>query len=517
MIREGIDSKTLREFSYRNAMKDFYQLLHSLLKIEQNLNTFGQLSENGSLQSDTNKTILNKWFQVKNDLTNTWLITTLLMDASDVVSNQIDRLKQLQYFSDETTINCQKRKVKCNESYFTPFLSVSHTGCKTYDLLEGSDVDESRIQGVNNGVTFIFMTGSKISAMGYDNNQTWNIPGFQNTFEASSGSEGIRMIIHHPKTSLWPEHEGIDVSPGFSTIIGIDAKENIRLKPPYSDCTEHNNEIEKLLHSITSRLGYSPSRKDGLEESSYTTLECRSSCLQRQIWENCDCLLLGEYLPFFNSSFLCGHMAKATNILYNPEAYAKEHCFDLQNMTDLECTNFLSKLFSDLSCVQRVLTRTNSEIIGSNCDCPTPCRSMEYSLTIGTSSWPSPGPELDAAYTSIVRGIVIPDFRRKQTPLLNRTIHYFENESNKNEIIANFARVTVYIRSLKVERSEQVAAYTILDLISDIGKTICRFVPVTDLIGSGKTPTCQNEFITTRQHRCGRGMFSTFPREWVPM
>ena len=179
-------------------------------------------------------------------------------------------------------------------------------------------------------------------------------------------------------------------------------------------------------------------------------------------------------------------MAKATDILRNPEAYEKEHCFDLQNMTKLECTNFLSKLFSDLSCVQRMLMRTNNEIVDLKCDCPTPCRSKEYSLTIGTSSWPSPGPELDAAYTNIVRGIVIPDFRRKQTPLLNRTIYYLENESNKNEIIANFARVTVYIRSLKVERSEQVAAYTILDLMSDIGKTICRIVPVSDLKSRGK-------------------------------
>ena len=169
MVREGMDSETLRKFSYRKATQDFYQLLHSLQKIEQNLNTFGQLSKNGSLPGDTNKTVLNRWYQVRNDLTNTWLITTLLLDASDVVSEQTVRLKQLQYFLDENTINCQRRKIKCNESSFTPFLTVSHTGCRTYDLLEGNDVDESRIQCINNGVTFIFMTGSKISAIEYDN------------------------------------------------------------------------------------------------------------------------------------------------------------------------------------------------------------------------------------------------------------------------------------------------------------------------------------------------------------
>ena len=190
--------KVSESFLTERLRKIFINFYTHCKKIEQNLNTFGQLSENGTLPGDTNETILKRWYQVRNDLTNTWLITTLLLDASDVVSELTVRLKQLQYFLDETTINCQRRKVKCNESYFTPFLTVSHSGCKTYDLLEGGDVDESRIQGINNGVTFIFMTGSKISAIEYDNNHTWNLPGFRNTFEASSGSAGIRMIIHPP-------------------------------------------------------------------------------------------------------------------------------------------------------------------------------------------------------------------------------------------------------------------------------------------------------------------------------
>ena len=37
----------------------------------------------------------------------------------------------------------------------------------------------------------------------------------------------------------------------------------------------------------------------------------------------------------------------------------------------------------------------------------------------------------------------------------------------------NFARVTVYVKSMRVEKIEQIAAYTFIDLISDIGKWHC--------------------------------------------
>ena len=48
----------------------------------------------------------------------------------------------------------------------------------------------------------------------------------------------------------------------------------------------------------------------------------------------------------------------------------------------------------------------------------------------------------------------------------------------------NFARVTVYIRSLKVDKVEQIASYTIVDLISDIG------MPLFSLISNSSLSAC---------------------------
>ena len=38
----------------------------------------------------------------------------------------------------------------------------------------------------------------------------------------------------------------------------------------------------------------------------------------------------------------------------------------------------------------------------------------------------------------------------------------------------DFARVTVYIKSMRVEKIEQIRAYTVVDLISDIGKILFK-------------------------------------------
>ena len=82
---------------------------------------------------------------------------------------------------------------------------------------------------------------------------------------------------------------------------------------------------------------------------------------------------------------------------------------------------------------------------------------------------------MNEAYTAIVQEKVIPYFENMNTSLTVKVTQYLSNMDNREEILKDFARVTVYIRSLKVERTEQVVAYTFLDLISDIGKQMTFF------------------------------------------
>ena len=70
--------------------------------------------------------------------------------------------------------------------------------------------------------------------------------------------------------------------------------------------------------------------------------------------------------------------------------------------------------------------------------------------------------------------VVIPYFSQFNTSLTTDVIKYLNDSNNKPKIMNNFARVTVYIRSLKVDRVEQIASYSAVDLISDIGKLLLR-------------------------------------------
>ena len=299
--------------------------------------------------------------------------------------------------------------------------------------MEGKPTAETFTQGIENGVTFIFMTGSNLIASKYD---TWTIPGFRNTFHTSSGSDGIRLIIHSPDMGPMPNLDGIDVSPGMDTTIGITSKEDIRLPHPYSKCSTHNIE-ELLMKSVEATLGYKPIEDDGMVLSKYNVGKCRGTCFLRHVWEECGCLLLSENLPFLNSSLLCGH--NKYEIFLNPKKYGMGHCFNRENMFKAKCRNFLEPLFTDLKCIRKV-TRildhkpddTKERIL--KCSCPVPCHTRDYDLTVGTSVWPSPGPELNAAYNTIVKKTVIPNLQQSyNTSLTVEAIAYLSKEDDRYE------------------------------------------------------------------------------------
>ena len=48
--------------------------------------------------------------------------------------------------------------------------------------------------------------------------------------------------------------------------------------------------------------------------------------------------------------------------------------------------------------------------------------------------------------------------------------NYFKNKSNKEEIMKNFAQVVIYNKHLSITNIEDVAAYSLDQLFSDIGQ-----------------------------------------------
>ncbi len=461
------------------AVKDMFNLLLSLDSLQSIIDQFAGLSE-VDMQTLTSEEHANiqRWAEVKHMLTERKLVTTLLFQHSQNAEDQMRRLDILQGAIRDTMVHCKRRGKQCSEKFVRKILGINNLNCYMYDFLEGDMLQESTIQGISNGVTFVFMTGSGILATEYTKRYKWLIPGFRNTFHTSAGSDGIRLMIHDPELSPMPEIDGIDIAPGMDTTIGVTSQEYIRLPYPYGACSTDNIETDRFLESVKRTRGFTPDEGAGMVKTRYNAATCRGTCLLRHIWERCDCMLMSGSLPFMNTSLLCGY--SDNDVLYNPQKLSKQMCFLSEHKESIlkqTCDPSIRKLFQDLKCVQDVLaaptdTPQSSGEDAVNCDCPMACHFRSYDTSIGTSKWPSLGPELDAAYETIVMDKVIPYLKQLNSTLTQKPIQYLSKRDNKAEIMQNFARVTIYIKNLKVDRIEQVAAYTALDLVSDIGEWI---------------------------------------------
>ncbi len=204
---------------------------------------------------------------------------------------------------------------------------------------------------------------------------------------------------------------------------------------------------------------------------SYRIADCRSGCLQRHIWETCGCLDIALAKPFFVQSMLCGFTNTSHQIIF-PHVHNLSHCFDRENLMLPECKDIFTKLFQDIECIQRVKTlhmnHASEDVY--KCHCPPPCLGITFDSDYSLAAWPSPGFELNSAYAKIVEEKVIPHFKKDNLTLAKELVDYFSNKDNKEEVMRNFARFTVYIKDLTVLTSQQVPAYSELDLLSDIGE-----------------------------------------------
>ena len=468
--------------SILSPAKEFSTILRDLGLLRFNLE---YLAENITAINVTDQGIkekLTNWSSAADKLQERWLLSSLLYRYVHTKNSSL-WMSLAGYDLQDTMVYCASGRVKCNEDYFEAFGSINSLACFTYDPSEGQVLKESNVQGLLNGVTFIFMTGGNLLASEYGNvgGGYWkSVPGYDNTFQPSTGSDGIRLMIHDPDTAPCPGLDGIDIAPGMATTIGLTSKETIRLGKPYGSCSTENIEGHLMTKSVSEKLGYIPPTGAGLLKSKYNAGRCRETCLLRHVWEHCGCLFFSGSLPFINSSLICGRIDP--NKVFNATDAEVQKCFDFDHITTDECVQLLDPLLQDILCIQKVFEMesqgTSEDLNGEmQCHCPVPCNETNYQMTTGISKWPSPiGPEIDSAYFSIVQEKVIPYFERFNTTLTTDAIKYLNNANNSREIMNNFARVTVYIKSLKVDRVEQIPSYTAVDLISDIGMSYIFFL-----------------------------------------
>ncbi len=215
-----------------------------------------------------------KWVGVKDELTRRPLITTLL--PGEILSS-------LSNIRDELIVFCRKAGSPCSfsEGDIVPWLSSDFWKCNSFHIMKGEHVDEATSQGIRNGITFIILAGTKMIDQNTHFGKLMSIPGFDNSLNPSSGTDGIRISIHEDTTYPNPSLEGIDIPPGVSAMIGVVSKEIHRLALPYSNCTSENMEIQLLTDAMRRNLKKMPETGHNVINGSYRIADCRSTCLQR--------------------------------------------------------------------------------------------------------------------------------------------------------------------------------------------------------------------------------------------
>ncbi|GIY81644.1 amiloride-sensitive sodium channel subunit alpha [Caerostris darwini] len=141
---------------------------------------------------------------------------------------------------------------------------------------------------------------------------------------------GARVIIHDPDSTPSPEDEGFNISPGYETFVSLKKTTTYRLPAPFRDKCVDYRECK----------GFSISNKN----------ECVRACIQVQNYEKCNC-------------------TDKTLVV----------------MSDLTPCNMSND--AEMCCLNDVID--NLANIKPICDCPQPCRFVNFNEKLSMAIWPS--------------------------------------------------------------------------------------------------------------------------------
>lgn len=310
-------------------------------------------------------------------------------------------------------LTCYFNDIKCNETDFIWRYDNDYTSCYTFN----SGFNEIGLE----------VPRKKISETGSDRSLRLELfLGIDDTNNTKfMANSGLRVLVHNQNRFPMLSSEGVDISTGFQTNIGLKQTLMYRLDAPYSKCIKNLRSV----NSFDSK--YYKAIFNSLNMTSYSQKVCLKLCLQDYILNKCDCL--DPSLP---------------NIYLNRMVFC-------QNVTTLECadqsrTNYYNNMYESSYCQ----------------GCPPECDSIQFRKTISSSRYPT---YYYLNYmmhkTNIKEKIDNPEFCN-------------ENNITKSTVILN-----IYFDDLENEIIEEMPALTFDTLISNIGGNLGLFVGISVLSG----------------------------------
>ena len=107
---------------------------------------------------------------------------------------------------------------------------------------------------------------------------TWKKPGLYDPYQTTSGSVGLRVVIHPPDTYAFPLTEGYDVPLGTSVSFAIKSRRNKLIDSPHGRYGESNFFYLKEYRNKNYTL---------------RTISSHKMCIQIHVIEDCGCYDIG--------------------------------------------------------------------------------------------------------------------------------------------------------------------------------------------------------------------------------
>ncbi|KAK2164535.1 hypothetical protein LSH36_62g03004 [Paralvinella palmiformis] len=227
--------------------------------------------------------------------------------------------------------------------------------------------------------------------------------------------QGLRVVVHNPRSPPFPIEQGIDIAPGMSTSIGVRKVTINRLGGLYDVCV--NTSLSHSDINVYEQL---------YNWTSYTIIGCQKTCYQQAVMKSCGC---------FDPDYPSSGLAFAGSVLSGVCSYGNE--------TQDDCkTGIYDKL-------------RNGKLLCSHCQ--KPCTEEYFETSLSMAMWPAKKYEPN----------LIELF--EDNPYMTKVLTDGHHEGK-------IGLFEVYFESLNLEEMTEQPAYASSQFIADIGGTIGLWV-----------------------------------------
>ncbi|KAL5016079.1 hypothetical protein ScPMuIL_005668 [Solemya velum] len=279
----------------------------------------------------------------------------------------------------------------CSKEDFSNFISTDYGNCYTLE----KPFYSSRISGPRHGLAL-----------------TLNIEPEEYVTNFATGY-GIRLVLHEPGTYPFPLEEGLTMSTGYETSIGLRMIQIRRKGLPYGDCEDgvHFKKSYKI---------------------DYTMPACVQICKQKAIENTCQCEST-ENLDL-NTTMLSGN---DTVTLYQ-------------------------------LCIKVINAKYAAGEL--NCTCKAPCYETLYQKTLSGRTWPN----REFLSNALIKDICKRNLTSFQQDC--DLLKHSDKSFNPDKYLSNFLKVIIYYEDLNYETIEEEPLYDTTRFVSDIGGTLGLFM-----------------------------------------